>query len=269
MPRLRSPQWRDDNELSNFPFEDRATLLSNEGDLLLSGLLLDAVLYPAGGQSQLYLSSVTLTSSLCTLTVGDDDNAELCTGSFSLQELPDSVWLVDSLGRDSGLLVSEPLRLANFQAWSIGTHTFEPDATPFVAAVVQPVPWQAVTGVLLPDGTLLTGEVWLVGGAGIILSQRSHSEPSGETVSVVRADAVGDPLFRRSRCSPGAFQTPRLLQRLVVQKDGRSYTLLPGGEGQIRLRVGSQLSESTILQICTFDNGLEVRAIGEQLRDTL
>lgn len=239
-------------------------MISDAGDVLLPGVFLDAVLYPPGATNSLYLSQVELTSSRCLLTIGDEVTEAICTGEFNLLSPDTSVRLSDSFGRDCGLLVSESLRLANLQAWSLGVHTFSPDATPFAAAVCLPNPLTGVSGFLLDDGSVVSGEVWLVGGAGIALSYREHAEPAG-TRSVVRVDAVGDPLFRRLLCAPALFQTPRFLERLIVQKGGRSYTLTPENGG-IEVRVGGQLSDKTILQICTFDNGIEVRTIGEQLQ---
>ena len=267
--KVRAREWRDENDRSNFPFEDGASLRSDSGMVLLPGTFLDAVLYPAEATGALFLSQVLLRSGSVTLTIGDAEHDNLCTGTFDLQDPPEEIRLVDSYGRSSGLLVSEPLRLAVFQAWSLGTHTFTAEQTPLVAAVSWLQPDPGVQGLLLGDtgAELVAGEVWLVGGDGILLSYREVVEPPGLTRSVIRIDAVGDPLFLRQLCSePGLFQSPRFLRQLVVQKGPRTHTVLPGGSGDVQITVGSQLAADTVLRISPTATGMIFDTVGEKLQ---
>ena len=71
MAKIRSREFRDEQAASNYPFEDAATLTNNEGDLLLSDLLLDAVLHPAGAVGPLYLSQINIDNDQCTIVIGN------------------------------------------------------------------------------------------------------------------------------------------------------------------------------------------------------
>lgn len=263
MPMIRDREWRDENDDSNYPFEDRATLINDVGQTVLSGTFLDAALYPAGSSTALHLSKVTLANNVVTIYIGDTNSDSVCFGSFDLQDPPNALRLEDAYGRSAGILVSETLKLATFQAWPLGTHVFNADQTPFVAAVSFPTPENRVEGLLTDDAELVSGELWLVGGEGIVLSCRDAVEADGTAVHVIRADAVGEPLFRRKLCSGGSFETPHFLRQITVQKGDRSHVVTPNNFGDIQITVGSQLSASTILRISPVPSGLRFEAVGE------
>lgn len=267
MAQIRDREWRDENEDSNYPFEDRATLVSSLDQILLAGTFLDAALYPTGVTGSLFIAQIIVTNSDITIVLGTEEVEDVCRGTFPLDTLPDEIRMVDTFGRAAGVLVSDALHLSVFQAWPTGTHEFGIDAAPFVAAVVFATPADHVQGFLLDDGSVVSGEVWLVGGLGVILSNRQVIDPLGNTFEVIRADAVGDALFKRRLCSPGLFQTPRFLRRLVVQKGDRKHTILPNDFGDVQITVGSQLAPDTILRIYPEQAGILFETVGEQLQD--
>ena len=267
MAKIRDREWRDEHEDSNYPFEDRATLVSSLGQILLSGTFLDAAIYPSGVEGTLFISQIVVTNTDITVILATEQIEEVCRGTFALDALPDEVRLTDPFGRSAGVLVSDALHLSVFQAWPTGTHEFGIDAAPFVAAVVFATPGNYVQGFLLDDGSVVSGEVWLVGGLGVILSHRQHIDDQGRVFEVVRADAIGDALFKRRLCSPGLFQTPRFLKKVVVQKGGRKHTLLPNDFGDVQITVGSQLAPSTILRVYPDQAGITFETVGEQLQD--
>ena len=159
-----------------------------------------------------------------------------------------------------------------FQSWSVGEHLFEPDQTGFVAACCMPTPEVGVRGVLLDDGSVLTGDVYLVGDNGVILSCDSVVAPpkcgTPETVQyTVRVDVVGDPLWRRKECSPGFFDTPRFLKQVTFQRGATSVTCGPGNYGDLKLVVGNKAAEDTILRVRPTEQGLIVEVVGEKLED--
>lgn len=220
MAHIRHPEWRDSNEDTNYPFEDDATLANNAGAAIDPTVFLDASLYPVGGIGDYYLSRLVITNTTVTLYIGDPANITLAYTSFAVNDIPDELRLVDTYGRSAGILVSESARLLSLKALGTGTHDFSPSQTPFVAAVCIPMPEQGVSGFLLDDGTVVSGDVWLVGGEGVVLSQGTstiggYCQVTQSTFSTIRIDVVGDPLFRRKLCSsPTAFQTPQFIQQI-------------------------------------------------------
>lgn len=235
---IRHPEWRDSHDDSRFPFADTATLTNVAGDQLFPEIFLDAALYPIGGQSRSYLSQVQVTSRRITLVIGDAAQPVRASASFDPEDPPSELAVTDTAGRPAGILVSEPLRLATFRSWSVGTHEFAIGDTEFAAGVCFPTPESGVRGIELDDGSVLTNDVWLVGDDGIVLTcetaptQEGCAAPSAEQ-HTIRVHAVGDPLFRRRLCpSPDYFQAPQFLRELCF--------VSPGRQGQ----VGSAPSET-------------------------
>ena len=192
--RILYPEWPAENSKTKYPFAARATLTNGAVQLLI-GTFLDAVLFPIGGHERLRLSKVIVTHANVTLYIGDQITEELASGTFNLPVPPDNVSLADTYGRPAGFIISDSQHLGLFPSWGVGTYKFTADATEFAATVCIPTPEAGVRGFLLDDGTLLTGDVWLIGDAGVALSADSSS---GQPV--IRVDVVGDPLFLRQQC---------------------------------------------------------------------
>ena len=169
----------------------------------------------------MYLSKVVVTGSSVTIHIGDSHTSERASTTFNPAQPPAHLRLTDSYGRPAGILVSEPERLAIFLSWGPGTHEFTQQSAAFVAAVCIPKPGVGLQGVQLPNGEIVTGDIWLVGDDGVVLSAENEVIPgafgAADTVeSVIRVDVVGDPLFRRRLCAePGAFPTQRFLESLT------------------------------------------------------
>jgi len=270
MPQIRHPSFRDAHEDSKYPFEDRATLTNDSGDIIHENTFLGASIYPVGGTTGFYLSSIVVRTDSIRFVIGDSSNAEIASGSFNLGSPPSEIKLTDVYGRAAGLLVTEPLRAAVFQTWAVGTHNFTSDQTPFVAAVCIPMPEIGLRGVILEDGTLITGDIYLVGADGIVLRvsdttlpPKVYGEP-GRSVKDIRIDVIGDPLFRRRLCED-TFETPRFLQSLRFLFNGRDYTCGPGDHGDIKMLVESTTTGDTVLRLVTNTKGLTIETVGEQL----
>ena len=270
--RVKHPEWRKSHEPTKYPFNDNATLVNDDGAFILNNTFLDAAFYPVGGSARGYLSRVIITATTATLWYGDDDEEERAYGEFELVAPPNELRFIDTFGRPAGLTVSESLRMSVFQSWSIGEYLFEPDQTGLVAACCMPTPELGIRGVLLDDGSVMTGDVYLVGDNGVILScsvAELSSDCSDEPLRqhTIRVDIVGDPLWRRRECSPGSFETPRFLKTLTFQRGQRHLTCGPGNYGDIKMIVGNKLAEDTILRVRPTEQGLYMEVVGERLED--
>jgi hypothetical protein len=261
MPNISGVEWQAEHDNSNYPFEDGATL-NNWEFSILPGVFIDAVLYPLNTNSYLYLSSVTVTNTTVLITIGDANTQELCSGSFSLVDIPNNVVLSDANGRDCGLLISETMRLAAFAAWPNTRIEFEPSQTRFVAGVIKSPTSSAATALVVNDTEYQTGEVWLVGGEGVILDVITAA--GGK--KAVRVHAVGDPLFKKALCSAEIYETPKFLRTLVVQKGGVTFNVTPNSLGDIQITVGANLVTDTVLRIESDSSGLIVGLVGEKLQ---
>lgn len=221
MPAIRHPEWRNSNEDTKYPFSQTATLVNDAGDVIFETTFLDASFYVVGADAELYLSKVKVAADTVTLYIGDKSDEEIASSTFNRATPPDVISFVDSNERPAGLIVSESIRLSIFSSWAIGIHEFAIEQTAFVARCCHAVPNVGLRGFELDDGSVVTGDVWLVGDDGVVLSCEDAEVGGGctgdsQTVKVVRVDIVGDPLFRRKLCSqPGVFENPQFLQKLT------------------------------------------------------
>lgn len=270
MPEIRYPEFRDELEFTNYPFSDAANLTNDAGEFLQQDMFLDASFYVLGATSRLYLSSIDIAHESCTLTLGDAQTAEIASGEFSLLDPPDSVRFLSPHGQPAELLISTASKLGILAGWTLGKHTFRLGQTEFAASVCLPVPMSGLTGFLLASGDALTGDVWLVGEDGIILSHQEIEIPqiNGTSVfhEVVRVDVIGDPLFRRRLCEvPTFFVTPKFIRRLIIRHGSRQFVAVPDVYGDIQLGVGNLLANDTILRFRAVPEGLIIEALGTPL----
>lgn len=262
------PQWRPQQEPTRYPFADRATLVNAAGRVLVEGTFLDAALYPVGAPAGLYLAAAAVTHETVTLTLAAPGVPVVATAAFSLVSPPDAVAFADPYGRPAGVLVTEGRRLGLFQSWGVGVHEFRQDETEFAATCVFPAPEAGVRGVRLETGEVLTGDVWLVGGDGVVLRADHVEVPVPGTcrtreVTAIRVDVVGDPLFRRRLCSPAElFETPRFVTAVRVVGPNQEFTVGPEPGGNLRLFANNALAGDTVLRVTATPTGLTVAAAG-------
>jgi hypothetical protein len=248
---IRHPEWRDSHEPTKYPFGQDCTLVNEAGDVIFETTFLDATFYVIGAQAGLYLSRISVDVDNVTIWVGDPTVAQLAYGTFTRAEPPDELRFVDNYGRPAGLLVSESIRMALFSSWPAGDHDFLPTQTQFVARCCHALPMVGVRGFELDDGSILTGDVWLVGDDGVVLSCDSVDEAGacGEDVTsttAVRVDIVGDSLFRRKLCStPDFFETPHYLQTVTF--------CAPGLLDSYSSYVSSETVLSSSSSLCSFE----------------
>lgn len=269
MPRhIAQPQYRREREATKYPFADRATLVNRTGRMFLEGTLLDAVLFPVGGRERAYISQVVITHQDVTLMIGDSGTPTRCSGTCALLNAEATIALTDALGRPAGLLISESARLGIFQSWGVGTHLFTVDMTEFAAVCCIPTPEIGVRGFQLEDGTLRTGDVWLVGDDGIVFREEEITLAQGcgpgTPQRVIRVDAVGDPLFRRRLCAPiELFVTPRFITQVRVQHDLGEFTCSPDEFGDLKVFVNNALAVDSVLRVRPTAAGLTIELVGE------
>lgn len=252
------PEWRDDQQATGWPFSSVVIPTNDNGYFIPDSTFLDAAFYPVGGTVGLYISSISVSNNLVTIIVSDAGIENLASGSFPLLNPPSLIPFVDSVGRPAGVIISDPNRLAVFQAWGSGTQAFTVDQTEFVAAVYQPSPEIGFRGFVLADNSLITGDIWIVGDDGVVV----RHDPGGP-LSAFRVDAVGDPLFARRLCSPAnLFITPRFIKQLrIVSGDGTIHAE-PDESGNFEISVGSNLATDVALRVRTTDSGLVFEVMG-------
>ena len=111
-----------------------------------------------------------------------------------------------------------------------------------------PTPEIGVRGLVLEDGTVVSGEVWLVGENGIILTSETHDTKQtcaadAVTQNVIRVDAVGDPLFLRKLCDPDElFTTPKFVKTIKIKTGSYEFDYSPDERGYIYIQGNDSLA---------------------------
>lgn len=270
--RILHPQWRDYYEPTPYPFGDWATLRHDSAAVFIpEGTFLDAAIYPLGSQARTRLARVDIDQQTIVLFVGDDEDTARCSGTVDIANAADEIPLTDRHGRPAGILVSSASRLAVFQTWPLGSYEFDYSQTGFAADVCLPVSTNSVQGFLLDDGSVLSGDVWLVGDDGVVLSlvELLPDEDSCEDatpVTAIRVDVVGDPLFRQRLCAD-SYTQPRFIKTVTFRRGCDTVVCSADSLGDVKMTAGRIGGESTILRIRNVNNVIRVSAVGEKLRD--
>lgn len=272
MARIKHPQWQASHQGNKYPFADSATLQNNEGMFIPETLFTDAVFYPIGGKERLYLSKIVITHEKAQLYLGDAEVSELASSEFSLLNPPSNALFVDGYGRPAGMAVSEPTRLASLQSWTVGTHNFSESQTPFAATCCIPTPQLGVRGILLDDGSVLTGDVYIVGQDGVVLSNETVVSTSpgcirnSATYAILRINIVGDPLFKRKECG-NLFEETQFLQLLVVEAGNCRVECGPNARGDFQITGGNQETPNPVLRIKKYPekNAILIEAAGTKI----
>ena len=263
------PQYRAQLRPNPYPFADAATLVSDTGAFLPASLFEDALLYPPGNHTGLYLSQVTVGNDAVVISISNTKDVVVGTATSPLFD-PDAdvLTVADEYGRKVGVLVSSIEELSAFQAWAPGSYLFTAAQTEFAAGVCIPTPEVGLRGIVLEDGTLFAGDVWIVGGAGVVVRHETVSieadcDDAAKVLQGIRIDIVGDPLFRRRLCAN--FQTPRFLTELVLQYGCERFSVVPDTNGNISLTAGNHAATDSVLRVQTSADGITIEAAGRSI----
>ena len=228
-------EWRNNNAGVKYPFADNATLLSKEKYQLQNSLFVDARLYPMGTNGSCYLSSIMFSGDTIIFNVSDNSNTNIASGSYTIASGADTVRLVDSYGRPAGVLVSSNSELETLTS-SLGTNTvtFTSTSTPFDSSTVLPIPTNGVEGILLSDGYLATGTVWMVGTDGIVLNYDQNR---------VKVNVIGNPYAIQAVCRQNGLTPPAFVGVKTING------IKPDANGDFKFLLGKELAANSIIRL--------------------
>lgn len=257
--RILFPDFRDEQSDSRYPFIDTATLIADDGVTAIArDTFIDAALYPIGAVNRLYISTIVVEPQKITILIGDEDSANIASTSFVPNPIQtpenDSLTVTDLRGRPAGALIANADQLVLFAGWDIGTYTFSPDATEFVATVCIPAREPGVRGALTAADDLITGDLWLIGDGGVVL--RHEGEQDG--YQIIRVDIVGVPLFSRFICIPFERFTPKNFVKTINNCPPDEY-------GNFTLTATGFEVEDTVLRVTNRDGIIFIDAVGRKV----
>jgi hypothetical protein len=170
-------EWQSSNKDRAHPFSESVTTVSTVGIELPNDVFTDGFFYPINLVGNLYISEINYTAG--TITIADTADGSIkgtSTDSFGSGKHN----FYDDIGRYVGCLIEGP------GAANLGIDLNLTASTGLLAAaVVYAQNQQGVRGLKLEDGTVLTGEITLIGTDGVVLSTNNDG--------TIRVDIVGTP----------------------------------------------------------------------------
>lgn len=190
-------QWRNKNSYRSYPVADDSSFTTEGGDRIPDDVFIDALITPIDPDGTVYVSSIDFPNNA--LKVSDSSGV---IAEASLESENTDLVLYDQYGRNVGVIV-----VAESFYDLGGLLAFEAHAMPFAPAAILPQSQNCVRGLRLPDGTLLTGDVTLVGVDGVEVTYE-------ESTNTIRIDIVG------ATDGPGCIELPPPLKCFEVEQTG-------------------------------------------------
>ena len=246
---IAATEWRNNNRNANYPFSDAATLMSEQGVPLDRDVFDDARIYLVGASGRIFIPRINLTGSIVTIYVGSEDSGELGYARYDYNSPPEDLGVLDMFGRPAGIFVSDGRRLAALgTGFGRGDYDFRAEATEFAPSAVIALPDAGIWGILLDDGNVLSGEVWLIGENGVVLREED---------GFVRVDVMGDPYAAAKECADLGRPFPVFCGIKTING------ISPDANGDFKLLPGGNMSSGSILRISPNGPGrLKIRLLG-------
>ena len=230
--KIYGPTWQDSLQGLQYPFAVPGPVRAETGTVLDPGVLTDLALFVRATTEKAYLFTITvLQGASATLTFTDPVGTTVGTAVVTPADSGRAAIALN--GVNVGFLTFEDPAMRGVLNWTSATYTFRTELVPHVLVFSDPL-WRR--GVVLPDGTVLTGEIWLVGAQGIQFE---------ETATGFAVHAYGDPYVGRT----GPRRTYTQIGNVLPDADGNislvpsgtqarfRINVIPVGDGQIRVEV--------------------------------
>lgn len=246
---ITAVEWRNNNENIRYPFADSATLLSEDNVEFDKDVFSDARLYFIGSSGRIYLGAVDVAGLAVTLRFYDTVAGYLGWASYDGTVVGGELSVFDQYGRVAGILVSTEIRLAAFaNRFKQGETLYAVEATEFAPTVLVPLPNAGVQGLLLDDGSVLTGEIWLVGEDGVVLSYRDNA---------LRVDVVGNAYALVQECEKEGFALSTFCGLKTINE------ISPDAHGDFKLLPGGNLAQLSALRVeSAADGQVQLKLLG-------
>jgi len=188
LPLIVHTEYENENEMRAYPFADNATLLDTDGVSLPVDFITDAHIYPIDTLGVPYISEIDCNSriiyiadSVSGLNIGQAEySSDVAAGDYVDVVDP------DAYDRSVGILVFGSGVAST--AVSAQSRSFSAVATMFALSAFTPIMQAGVRGIILPDNTVMTGDIRIQGTDGVWVSSEYI-----DGVPTLRIDVVGVP----------------------------------------------------------------------------
>lgn len=218
--RLYGPTWADSLRDLQYPFAVPGPVRANDGTVLDPDVVTDLAVFISAAVRKVYLYQVTVEQGV-KATFIFADNTGVQVGTAVVTPADTGRVGISLNGVNSGFLTFQAIPMRGVLNWASNTYTFRVEIVPHVLVFSDPA-WRR--GLILPDGTVMTGTVWLVGANGIQL----EATPGG-----FKVHAYGDPYAGRT----GPRRSFTKIGNVLPDADGNINVVPEGAQPQFRLNV--------------------------------
>jgi hypothetical protein len=259
-PIYSSPQWRQLNHHSKYPFADTSSLQSAEGFSLPLSTIIDAGVYLPGGTGRISLLSVSVESSSVVIRVGKyTDPSIFASARIDAAATQRLATLRTPTGQLAGTLLAGDNFWAELLSLAVGEYTFPPGSADFVPSVLTAIP-TTVDRLLGPEGERLGSIARIVGRDGVFLDCDNRSD----RLTVI-VHAVGDPLSELAKCGVDANVANQVIENVVFQSGETIIECSPGLNGQILILPATFDKPDAALRVSVDPSGLRFSLAGKTL----
>lgn len=247
------PQWRDENAVIDYPFNDGSTLTDTSGQLYLTfDWLIDAAIYSPIAIAPVHISRITIDGNEAFVYLQDQFQQDIGVGIVDrLSGNPIAVR--DAENQPVATLVPSYSNNSAIFSLGDGDFFFDPTAAEFVASCVLQAPQQAVSGFAVGDDQLVSANLILVGERGIQLTVEPVDEidVNGNAIAVqlVRVHALGDPQALTRQCDDISRRPTQFIRELVFQFGDTTHICSPDNMGNVLLLAESESATNSALKI--------------------
>lgn len=265
------PQWRNENSIRSYPFEETALRQSNEDAFIIpNNWLVDACFFVSSVSAPLYLSSINVFGFEAVIIISDSSGIEVGRATIDRSSRR-PIKISNQLGDWVGTLVTG--MEANHPIFSLGDGVYEfgESQTTFVASCIFSLPTDIGVSYLTNSyGQVYTSsELVFVGEQGIQLEVSPAQEYQTLNriidVDLMRIHAIGDPQFLQRNCDENTRRPRRFIREIVFQYGDQTHICFPDESGNILIVAESSSVEDTALQIRSQSDGVVFRLSGKSI----
>jgi hypothetical protein len=202
-------------------------MTSEDGASLPQSFFRDAALYVNGTDGIIDLRRISITNEIVTVNLGTVSDPAKYVGSFTLNTENEQIELRDKYNRCCGFLLHSK-EDSFLNVWAQGDHVFKTGAAHLETVCHIPVFDHGLTGFLVNDEIIRSGDLQLVGTRGVCIQQEGN---------VFTFNYTGEPLYDRyiTQKQGNKFTTPRVLRQLIIEDATTQVTAYPDEYGTITL----------------------------------
>lgn len=193
-------EYGNQNQFRRYPFLDDSSLKDADGKELPTGFIVDASLYPLDVEGPVYLKTVD--SARGVLEFADADGHVFGAAQWATGDTFADVFETEGYGRCIGIVSLGPDADSVYADKRV--RVFMPNAATLCPIAAYPVHQGGVRGFLLPDGSLVTGDVVFEGENGV----RVTSYVTDTGVNTLRFDIIGEAPPDTDNCATAEIGPP-------------------------------------------------------------